>query len=216
MVYLYNNDLNQFGEGYWATVDPYRLPGTTVDTVSLPDGAKSSSKSPQAWVGGATDGTTASVGMALNKVNEGQNLQAMKSWFLLDDQIINLGANINGTTAADIETIIDQRQINPATTQMTVDGQVYTNQKTVSRWANINTADPENNVGYIIAKAMRPLRSIRRRGQALTKILMGTSHPTRFISILMQRWQPCMAQPLKMDLMNMSLCQMRRIQKSPS
>ena len=81
MVYLYNNDLNQFGEGYWTTVDPYRLPGTTVDTVSLPDGAKSSSKSPQAWVGGATDGITASVGMALNKANEGQNLKAMKSWF---------------------------------------------------------------------------------------------------------------------------------------
>lgn len=157
MVYLYNNDLNQFGEGYWTTVDPYRLPGTTVDTVSLPDGAKSSSKSPQAWVGGATDGITASVGMALNKANEGQNLKAMKSWFLLDDQIINLGANINGTTAADIETIIDQRQIKPATTQMTVDGQVYTNQKTVSRWANINTADPENNVGYIIAKGNAPV-----------------------------------------------------------
>lgn len=33
MTYLYDgDDLGQFGDGFWATVDPYRLPGTTVDT----------------------------------------------------------------------------------------------------------------------------------------------------------------------------------------
>ncbi len=37
MLYLYNRDFNQFGEGYWTTVDPYRLPGTTVDTAPLAD-----------------------------------------------------------------------------------------------------------------------------------------------------------------------------------
>ncbi|WP_164507876.1 polysaccharide lyase family 8 super-sandwich domain-containing protein [Lacticaseibacillus suibinensis] len=151
MVYLYNNDLDQFGEGYWPTVDPYRLPGTTVDTTELTIGEKSSSRSPQAWVGGATDHHTASIGMALNKVNEGQNLKAMKSWFLLDGQIVNLGANITGSTKADIETIVDQRQFDPATTKITVDGQPFASQKTVSQWANLNAADPKNNVGYIIA-----------------------------------------------------------------
>ena len=75
---------------------------------------------------------------------------------------------------------------------------------------------PKIMLAILSQKAMRPLRSIRRRGQAPTKILMGTSHPIRFISILMQHWQPCMAQPLKTDRMNMSLCRMRRIQKSPS
>ncbi|NRE26471.1 hypothetical protein DBN74_04710, partial [Enterococcus faecalis] len=29
MLYLYNQDFAQFDEGYWATIDPYRLPGTT-------------------------------------------------------------------------------------------------------------------------------------------------------------------------------------------
>ncbi|MRC57016.1 hypothetical protein GH877_30690, partial [Bacillus thuringiensis] len=37
MVYLYNEDDVQFGKSYWPTVDPYRLPGTTVDTVPLKD-----------------------------------------------------------------------------------------------------------------------------------------------------------------------------------
>nr|WP_093997772.1 polysaccharide lyase family 8 super-sandwich domain-containing protein [Lacticaseibacillus zeae] len=157
MLYLYNRDLNQFGEGYWTTVDPYRLPGTTVDTIKLADGAKSSSRSPESWVGGATDGHTASIGMSLNKVNEGQNLKAKKSWFLLNDQVVNLGANITGTTTADIETILDQRQIDPATTKITVDGRSYTNQKTVGQWANLNTADPANNVGYIVASGNSPV-----------------------------------------------------------
>ena len=32
MTYLYNSDLTQFSEDFWPTVDPYRLPGTTIDT----------------------------------------------------------------------------------------------------------------------------------------------------------------------------------------
>ncbi len=157
MLYLYNNDYDQFGTGYWPTVDPYRLPGTTVDTAPLADGAGASTLSPQAWVGGASDNKIATVGMALNKVNQGQNLKAMKSWFLLDGQIVNLGANINGSTTADIETIVDQRQIDPATAKVTVDGQPFANQKTVSQWANLNAADPKNNVGYIIAPNNDPV-----------------------------------------------------------
>ena len=35
MTYLYNTDLNQYSQDYWSTVNPYRLPGTTVDTVAL-------------------------------------------------------------------------------------------------------------------------------------------------------------------------------------
>jgi len=37
MLYLYNDDQVQFNSSYWPTVDPYRLPGTTVDTIQLAD-----------------------------------------------------------------------------------------------------------------------------------------------------------------------------------
>ena len=37
MMYVYNDDEVQFNSSYWPTVDPYRLPGTTVDTISLAD-----------------------------------------------------------------------------------------------------------------------------------------------------------------------------------
>ena len=32
MTYLYDNDLRQYSESFWATVNPYRMAGTTVDT----------------------------------------------------------------------------------------------------------------------------------------------------------------------------------------
>ena len=47
MLYLYNQDFAQFDEGYWATIDPYRLPGTTVDTRELVNGAYTGKRSPQ-------------------------------------------------------------------------------------------------------------------------------------------------------------------------
>lgn len=123
MFYLYNNDGVQFGNSYWPTVDPYRLPGTTVDTVALQDENSSFTTvtSPETWVGGAAVENQAVMGMALNKQgtkNNGtvlpMNLRAKKSWFVLEDQTIALGAGISGDTTASIETVVDNRLLNDA------------------------------------------------------------------------------------------------------
>lgn len=151
MFYLYNDDLTQFGEGFWPTVDPYRLPGTTVDTIPLKDGAHAGKTSPEKWVGGSKDSDVAAIGMALNKTNLEQNLVAKKSWFLLNGQIVNLGAGINGSTTADIETILDNRILSTPDTKVTVDGAAFKNRTTVNSWANINTGKTKTNVGYIVA-----------------------------------------------------------------
>lgn len=151
MFYLYNDDLTQFGEGFWPTVDPYRLPGITVDTIPLADGAHAGKTSPEKWVGGSKDNEVAAIGMALNKTNLKQNLIAKKSWFLLNGQIVNLGAGINGSTTADIETILDNRILSTPDTKVTVDGAAFKNGTTVNSWANINTGKTKTNVGYIVA-----------------------------------------------------------------
>lgn len=123
MFYLYNNDGVQFGNSYWPTVDPYRLPGTTVDTVALQDENSSFTTvtSPETWVGGAAAENQAVMGMALNKQgtkNNGtvlpMNLRAKKSWFVLEDQTIALGAGISGDTTASIETVVDNHLLNDA------------------------------------------------------------------------------------------------------
>ncbi|WP_056964541.1 polysaccharide lyase family 8 super-sandwich domain-containing protein [Lacticaseibacillus manihotivorans] len=157
MLYLYNGDLQQFGEGYWPTVDPYRLPGTTVDTLPLENASGSGRKSPESWVGGATDTKIAAIGMALNKAGTATNLVAKKSWFLLNGQIVNLGAGITGSTTADIETIVDDRQLTTPETYVTVDGAAFVNGSHVNQWANINTGTLANNIGYIIASSNHPV-----------------------------------------------------------
>ncbi|GAX47138.1 polysaccharide lyase 8 family protein [Pseudolactococcus reticulitermitis] len=123
MFYLFNHDGVQFGASYWPTVDPYRLPGTTVDTVPLADevSAFKTVTSPEKWVGGVAANQEAALGMALNKKgteNNGSvlpmNLQAKKSWFVVDGMTVALGAGITGTTKASIETIVDNRLLNDA------------------------------------------------------------------------------------------------------
>ncbi|MDN6810040.1 polysaccharide lyase family 8 super-sandwich domain-containing protein, partial [Lentilactobacillus parabuchneri] len=148
MFYLYNDDLTQFDEGYWATIDSYRLPGTTVDTKELADGALTGEKSPQSWVGGSNDGSVASVGMFLDKNNEDMDLVAKKSWFLLDGKVVNLGSGINGTTDASIETIVENRMVDAENTEVVQD------ESEDAFWIGLNGADTANNLGYVFPNSM--------------------------------------------------------------
>src|SRR5699024_952982 len=81
MTYLYNNDLSQFDDNFWPTVDKYRLPGITVSKVprELEEGErKTTSKS---WVGGTSINNRFGVnGMSLEDFDK--NLSAKKSWFM--------------------------------------------------------------------------------------------------------------------------------------
>lgn len=155
MLYIYSDDQEQFGDKYWATVDSYRLPGTTVDTRSLANGAGSASRSSEKNVGGVTDGQNGSAVFVLNKNgNQGKDLKAQKSYFFLDDQIIMLGAGISGTTTATIETIIDQRMIHEGDA-VYINGVVLESgslETTLEKndWIYIDTGNPETSIGYIM------------------------------------------------------------------
>ncbi|MBV1851633.1 polysaccharide lyase family 8 super-sandwich domain-containing protein [Catellatospora tritici] len=115
----------QYSDAFWPTVDPYRLPGTTVSKKALADGAGGDWGSPDpgtSWVGGATDGTFAAIGQDTRSLQS--TLQAKKSWFCLDDSIVCLGAGITAGDGVAIETTIDNRNLGGGTgTQTcTVDG----------------------------------------------------------------------------------------------
>ncbi|MBK2403530.1 hyaluronidase [Erysipelothrix sp. strain 2 (EsS2-7-Brazil)] len=114
MLYLYtDNDIDQYDGTYWAAVDKYRLPGTTVDTRPLANKALHRKLSKQAWVGGSSTGKIGSAGMYYNTntFNNGMDLRAQKSWFFLDDAIVALGTNITGTSPSSIETTIENRKV---------------------------------------------------------------------------------------------------------
>ena len=107
MVYLYNADLAQFDSSYWPTVDPQRLPGTTVIAGSTPRQGQLGGSN---VVGGVSLDGYGAVMMQL--VPDGRQLSAKKSWFLLDDELVALGADITSTSAdGTVETIIENRRL---------------------------------------------------------------------------------------------------------
>ncbi|MEU7936136.1 polysaccharide lyase 8 family protein [Microbispora bryophytorum] len=102
---------DQYSDSFWPTVDPYRLPGTTVSTRRLPDGAGGGwgdTRPPAEWVGGATDGVCAAVGQHLFGLES--TLEAFKSWFFLDDAVVCLGAGITCRDGVPVETVVDNRR----------------------------------------------------------------------------------------------------------
>ncbi|MFJ3583010.1 polysaccharide lyase 8 family protein [Streptomyces sp. NPDC090127] len=124
MLTWYAGDSGQYADAYWPTVDPYRLPGTTVSTRTLADneGGEWGVRRPDAvWVGGATDGRFAAVGQDTRGLSS--SLRAKKSWFFTDDAVICLGAGIEAGDGVPVETVVDNRRIGAEqAARLTVDG----------------------------------------------------------------------------------------------
>ncbi|MEV7966002.1 polysaccharide lyase 8 family protein [Sphaerisporangium sp. NPDC088356] len=144
---------DQYSDSFWPTVDPYRLPGTTVSTRRLADGAGEAwgdTCPPARWVGGATDGMYATVGQHLNGFES--TMEAFKSWFFLDDAVVCLGAAISGRDGVPVETIVDNRRTDAL---LTVDHE--------AGWAHI-----EGHGGYVVPACPRlnVLREKRTAGSA--------------------------------------------------
>ncbi|MEV0980464.1 polysaccharide lyase 8 family protein [Streptomyces sp. NPDC049915] len=135
----------QYSDSFWATVDPMRLPGTTVSRKTLADGeggAWGAARPDARWVGGATDGTYAAVGQHLKGLSS--TLVAQKSWFFLDDMIVCLGAGIQSRDGTGVETIVDNRNLGAnGSHALTVDGIVQPTTLgrhttfTRARWAHL-------------------------------------------------------------------------------
>ncbi|MFC1430187.1 polysaccharide lyase family 8 super-sandwich domain-containing protein [Streptacidiphilus sp. N1-3] len=114
----------QYSDAFWPTVNPYRLPGTTVSSKALADGAGGTwgaSHPAAVWAGGATDGSYAAVGQDVRGLSS--TLSGKKSWFFLDDSVMCLGAGISCTDGVPVETVVDNRNLGAAGTHsLTVNG----------------------------------------------------------------------------------------------
>lgn len=127
MTYLYNGDRDQYGEGYWATVDPKRLAGTTTEYVTRNNGAGDRTKNIYSWVGGSGLGDYGTAGMHYKTLgNSGSTrngTDVKKSWFLFDDEIVAVGSGITSSTGNYVETVIDNRRIKAdGSNQVLIDG----------------------------------------------------------------------------------------------
>ncbi|MCS0602623.1 polysaccharide lyase 8 family protein [Streptomyces sp. LP11] len=154
----------QYSDAFWPTVDPYRLPGTTVSRKALADAAGGDwgAAMPDVnWVGGATDGQRAAVGQYLKGLQS--TLVAKKSWFFLDDTVVCLGAGISCTDGAAVETTVDNRNLgSTGGAPLTVDD---TAQPTSSPWSKTLTgarwAHLGGHGGYVFPAGGATVRALR-------------------------------------------------------
>ncbi|MFJ3163346.1 polysaccharide lyase 8 family protein [Streptomyces kanasensis] len=138
----------QYTDWFWPTVDPYRLPGTTVSTRRLADreGGEWGAPKPDArWVGGVTDGEFAAVGQHLRGL--GSTLEARKSWFCAADAVVCLGAGIACADGVPVETVVDNRNLGAAGTARLTAG---------SRWAHL-----DGHGGWVLPGGTAALRTLR-------------------------------------------------------
>ncbi|MDR3460019.1 MAG: polysaccharide lyase family 8 super-sandwich domain-containing protein [Verrucomicrobiae bacterium] len=127
MTYLYlGNSETQFAGDFWPSVDPYHLPGTTVETNAHANSAGEASTTDQNWVGGAQVQNTYGVaGMSLHSWST--SLTGRKSWFMLDNEIVCLGAGITCGGPAEVHTTAENRRLgSPITSTFALNGKAVT------------------------------------------------------------------------------------------
>lgn len=157
----------QYSDAFWCTVDPYRLPGTTVSKKPLPDAAGPAWGGllpTNNWAGGAGDGEYSAIGQYCQGVQS--TLLSKKSWFCLDDAVVCLGAGISSTDGYAVESIVDNRNLGSGagthtllvngTAQLTTVGSSGT--FTATTWAH-NTFSGYVFPGGATIKAVRENRS---------------------------------------------------------
>ncbi len=131
MLYVYTKGKSSFNPLFWILSDPYKRPGTTVDTQerqALQIHGDYSYLSDEDFVGGASDGLHGVAAMKLDSYSKDKmdgfadtsygvesplhncTLEAQKSWFTFDDEIVALGSGINAKDGFPVLTVLDNRQ----------------------------------------------------------------------------------------------------------
>nr|WP_246301456.1 DNRLRE domain-containing protein [Microbacterium immunditiarum] len=206
MTYLYDADARWQGFRFWETVNPYRMPGTTIDTQARTNTVSwKNYVSPNSWVGGTDlDGVYGVTGMDYlasgdlsldgKTVATPSNLTAKKSWFMFDDEVVDLGGGItnsgqtgNGWDGAlrRVETIIHNRKLNAdGSNTITFDGTAFpttlgtTETIAGANWFHVagSTSGSSSSVGYYLptATTIQATREARRGSLADINLALPT------------------------------------------
>lgn len=113
MTYIYNADRGQY-VNYFKNVNDYRLPGTTVDVITRSEivnnyGLFGNPRNQKHWAGGVSLKNKYGVA-GMDLVGEVSSLNAKKSWFMFDDEVVALGAGITMVELRAAETIVENRK----------------------------------------------------------------------------------------------------------
>ncbi len=194
MTYLYNGDQSQYSDGFWATVNPYRLPGTTVDTRERLAQTSANYAASNLWAGGTVmEDVYGIAGLDLDA--DGNQLTAKKSWFMFDDEIVALGAGITSNENRTIETIVENRKLNQTGNNvLTVNGAVKLgtegSAETMSgtNWAHLAGKAPDSDIGYYFPGSAQIKGLREKRTGAWSDINQNTGTPASITNHFLNLW----------------------------
>ena len=196
-LFLNNADVDQYKDNFWPTVNHLRMPGvTTLYQGDRASNAGSDSTQPNAWVAGVDMGTIGAAGMQIKTLGTGNakdGLQAKKSYFMFDDEVVALGSGIQALTDTGLpaETVVENRKIkDDLSNKLTFNGKevdvtdnssqetvnkdqyvkIYTTSSGADNCHNITHALPEDAQNVTLTTTMRYNDSYRNAGVRI----MGT------------------------------------------
>jgi hyaluronate lyase len=165
VLLLYTPDIERYRDGYFNLVDPYRLPGITLERFEreAADGGKAGLSRP-----GGSD-FAGSVGLNGNglsamflKPADGV-LEARKSWFFLGNQIVCLGAGIGANSENVIETVVENARLVDEAQKLVVNGKPVA-EGTVSwpdaKWAFLTPKRPGAELGWVFLQGNPKLNTL--------------------------------------------------------
>jgi len=118
--YLYAHGApSPFGDGFWPTVDPLALPGTTVDDVLAPADLPVAAPGARITTAAAEDSLV--VGSRLTRA--GSALSGQVSWLCADGVVVSIGSAITDSGGRRVRTTVESRIVSSATApRLLVDG----------------------------------------------------------------------------------------------
>jgi hyaluronate lyase len=133
-TYLYRGTASDLRDAYWPTVDPYRMPGTTVDNRPLAAAEAQETKGVSiagsagydgSGVAGMIHGDYLDYSAPKVPIAGTEDLKVYKTYFMFGDYVLCAGTGISNTAANTVETIIENRNIGETgTNAVTVNGTV--------------------------------------------------------------------------------------------
>ncbi|PZF86247.1 polysaccharide lyase family 8 super-sandwich domain-containing protein [Jiangella anatolica] len=141
-VMLYTSDIVQYDDAYWATIDSYRIPGVTIDTVArdpYPGGWANEYHNPSYWAGGVTAGDWGAA--AIDLAGEPPStMHGRFSRFFFEHGYVLLGAGITVGAGRTAETTVENRRVTQVSSgTLTVDGSAAgaSGHFAAARWAHL-------------------------------------------------------------------------------
>ncbi|MBT8162419.1 MULTISPECIES: polysaccharide lyase 8 family protein [Arthrobacter] len=183
-TFLYTGDLDQFDDAYWCTVNAYRIPGTTVDTVARDATAtpwRAEYHNPSLMAGGLSAQTWGVATIDLT-AKAPSTLHGRFSRFFFDDCYVCAGAGISVSSGRSAETIVENRRVTATSSgPLTIEGSVplaLGESKTVDNagWAHIGGV-----AGYVMLGRPTVLALHEQRSGRLSDIsgtITGTTAST--------------------------------------